>query len=160
MRYTVHLYTQVRVKVVGVEAENPSEAMFRADSAVNYPALLNRTGPVRIGDGLQAEGVEWAEGVTESAVVDPIGADGTPDLDRSVCLDHEGNRMTDAAALLEAKRRGFDVRPDPDQPGRFLFFDPHGNGSDISFDSELDAWRRIIAEISDSLTEESAHEPR
>lgn len=170
MRYNVHLYTQVRIKVVGVEAQTPSEAMQRADDAVDYQTLLSNPRLTRVGDGLLVEQVEWAEGITESAVVDPIGTDGATDIDHSVCLDHEGNRMTDTvprashandlASLLEAKRRGFEVRPDPDQPGRFLFCDPYGNGSDISFDSELSAWQQIIAELPGYLTDERTHEPR
>jgi len=57
----------------------------------------------------------------------------------------------DSRLYAQAKQRavemGFAVRPDPDQPHRFYFADPHGNGSEISFDSEQEAWDRIVAEL-------------
>jgi len=49
--------------------------------------------------------------------------------------------------LLEARKAGFEVHPDPDQPGRFYFSDPSGEGSDISFDSEAETWLQVVREL-------------
>lgn len=57
-----------------------------------------------------------------------------------------GNTIS-IAEMLEARDMGFEVHPDTDQPGRFYFSDPSGEGSDISFDSEADAWRQVISEL-------------
>ena len=48
--------------------------------------------------------------------------------------------------IMRAEREGFEVRPDPDQPGRFYFNDPNGEGSDISFESFSEAWIRVLRE--------------
>ena len=53
------------------------------------------------------------------------------------------------AAILEAQKMGFEVREDVDQPGMYLFIDPNGEGSEISFESESAAWRQVIAEMED-----------
>ena len=113
MRYNVHLYTQVRIKVIGVEAENPSEAMQQADEAVNYQALLNNPNLTRVGGGLTVEHVEWAEGITECAVVDPVSASGKVDFDHSVCLDCEGKPPRAAANPVADEDPAVQATPSP-----------------------------------------------
>jgi len=45
--------------------------------------------------------------------------------------------------VSRAEEMGFEVRDDPDQPGRCYYVDPDGNPSDISYDSEEEAWDEI-----------------
>lgn len=102
------------------------------------------------------DGVEWAEGPA-TAVVDPILGNGEPDYDHSVDLDVNGDvsatsneartQSDEIGDLLRAQEMGFSVCPDPDQPGMYYFSDPSGEGSDISFESEVAAWKQILAEL-------------
>lgn len=61
----------------------------------------------------------------------------------SLSAEKIGNNVIEA--VIQAQRSGFDVREDVDQPGRYLFFYPDGEGSDLSFDSSDEAWRQVIA---------------
>jgi len=51
-------------------------------------------------------------------------------------------------AIDEAESMGFFIKPclDKEQQGKFYFLDPHGNSSEVFFETEDDAWDRIIAE--------------
>ncbi len=59
----------------------------------------------------------------------------------------EPDRDRTVEDMLEAQRMGFEVHPDADQPGKFTFSDPNGDGSDISFETESAAWKQILAEL-------------
>ena len=59
MRYDVHIFTVVRVKVVGVEAGSHEEAMQKADDQVDFNRLFSRI-----------PGVEWAEEHSHALVDD------------------------------------------------------------------------------------------
>jgi len=64
MKYDVHLFTVVRVKVCGVEADSHSEAAKKADEQVDMNALFNDTN--------QNVTTEWAEEHSH-ALVDVVG---------------------------------------------------------------------------------------
>lgn len=83
MKFAVHLYPVVRVKVVGIEAENVQAAVKTAESSVDLHALFDRArpGPANI------ECTEWDEGVCQVILVDP--------------LDNEGKAMSDESAWLD-----------------------------------------------------------
>lgn len=62
MKYDVHLFTVVRVKVPGVEAESHSEAAKKAAEQTDMNALFNDA----------ARGTEWADEHSH-ALVDVVG---------------------------------------------------------------------------------------
>lgn len=157
MKFTVHLYTEVRVKVIDVEAETPGQAKEHVEEHLDLHALLDNP-HVRctVSGTMRADSVEWAEGPA-TALVDPILGSGEPDCENSVVLDVNGDvaaapdgarpASNDVRDLLEAQTMGFAVHPDPDQPGMYYFSDPSGERSDISFESEVAAWGQILAEL-------------
>jgi len=65
MKYDVHLFTVVRVKVCGVEADSHSEAAKKADEQTNMDALFN-------GTNTQGITTEWADEHSH-ALVDVVG---------------------------------------------------------------------------------------
>lgn len=161
MKFTVHLYTEVRIKVINVEAENPKQAKERAEEHIDMHALLdNPNARYAVSGAMCVDGVEWAEDAAMAAV-DPILGSGETDYDNCVVLDVNGNVATSGTAsnegarpqsdeigdLLRAQKMGFSVCPDPDQPGMYYFSDPSGEGSDISFENEVAAWKQILAEL-------------
>ena len=93
MKYNVHLYTQVRIKVTGIEANNPAEAMKLVADALDYHRLLDDAAPIidmsLPGDSL-VQYVEWAEGQPDGACVDPLLDNGEIDYDNTAWLDGEG----------------------------------------------------------------------
>ena len=143
MKFTVHLYTEVRVKVIDVEAETPGQAKEHVEEHLDLHALLDNPHVCCTVSGtMRADSVEWAEGPA-TALVDPILGGG------DVAAAHDGVRpaSNDVRDLLEAQTMGFAVHPDPDQPGMYYFSDPSGERSDISFESEVAAWGQILAEL-------------
>ena len=48
-----------------------------------------------------------------------------------------------------AQAAGFDVREDPDQEGLWLWRMEDGEGSDISFDTEEEAWANAAADATE-----------
>ena len=48
MKYNVHIYAIVRVKVLGVEANSQEEAIKRVHDHVNLNDLLNRSRPLSL----------------------------------------------------------------------------------------------------------------
>jgi hypothetical protein len=67
VKYNVHLYAVVRVKVNDVEAESQTEAIDKAGSMVNFNSLLDASRPSRV-----VEYVEYADEVN-TALVDEQG---------------------------------------------------------------------------------------
>jgi len=65
-RYNVHLEVTARVKVVGIEANDPIEAAKKAEESVDLYYLINRENPV-----YGVECVEWNEGLL-GAIVDLV----------------------------------------------------------------------------------------
>ena len=59
MKYNVHIYATVRVKVLDVEANSQEEAITRVRDHVNLNDLLNRTHPLS-----NVEHVEFVDEIT------------------------------------------------------------------------------------------------
>ena len=106
-QYAVHLYTQVRVKVVGVMASTMSAAMEIAENAVNLHDLLDNkhleVSTYALDNGMQVTDVEWAEGPTDFYLVDPINASGQIDYDNSRWHGPDGIEMIDGKTTVELK---------------------------------------------------------
>ena len=106
MKYAVHLYTQVRVKVVGVEAESVAHAMEKADNAINFHELLDNHHPCCcVSDGLRVEDVEFAEAVTEYACIDPLFDSGEVDYEHSTYLGNDGQPLVDGKTTVERRAK-------------------------------------------------------
>ena len=109
MKYAVHLLTQVRVKVVGVEAESMAQAMEKAGNAVDFHALLDNGQPrCAVSDGMSVEYVEWNEAPTECACVDQLTDTGEIDDENTAWLEHGGEPLVDGLTAHERKTRGYD----------------------------------------------------
>ena len=68
-RYDVHFFTQVRVKVCGVEAPGHATAIKKAEREVDFHALFLNERP-----GYGACDTEWAEPqTTDEYLVDEVG---------------------------------------------------------------------------------------
>lgn len=97
MKYSVHLYPTVRVKVTGIEANSVAEAMEKAQAAVDLHKVLDRPGSGNI------ESVSWSEGPNNFVLVDTLNADGEVAFDESQSFDGEGNPLVDGKTLVEIK---------------------------------------------------------
>ena len=108
-KYAVHLYTQVRVKITGVEASTVAEAMEKAESAVQFHDLLDNPHPAGgCGNGMQVECIEWAEAPLDYALVDPLTNEKEVDYDKAVWLDRDGKPLVDGKTGEERKATGYD----------------------------------------------------
>ena len=109
MKYAVHLFKQVRVKVTGVEAESMAEAMQKADNAVGFHELLDNKAPrCSVSGGMNVEYVEYEEGATECACIDPLLENGEVDYDNTGWLSGDGEPLVDGKTTEERKATGFD----------------------------------------------------
>lgn len=72
MKYDVHLYETVRVKLEEVEAESPREALERAEASLDKERYLNRYFPMDDGSRPRVAHVEHAD-ETPGYVVDEVG---------------------------------------------------------------------------------------
>jgi hypothetical protein len=93
MKYNVHLYVVVRVKVAGIEASTAAEAMKQVDDGTNFHELLDNHRPgmvVPIPGGPCVEYVEWDESAPTGACVDLLLDNGEIDYDNTVWLDGDG----------------------------------------------------------------------
>jgi len=107
--FAVHLFTQVRIKVVGVQAESSAEAMQKADNAVNFHALFDHPHfRAATSGGMQIEAIAWAEDVTACALVDPLTDVGEVDDDHSEWLDGNANPLIDGKTPEERKAASCD----------------------------------------------------
>lgn len=68
MKYDVHLFPKVRVKIVNVEAESMEEAITMAEAAVDFEGLLHRGWKHHGTNALAVEDVEYAEELNEAHV--------------------------------------------------------------------------------------------
>ena len=105
MKFAVHLYPTVRVKVTGIEADSVAEALVKADAAVNMHEVLDNPRP-RAGN---VEHIEWDEGQNIFALVDQLDSSGQVMEDESQWLDGEGNPLVDGKTLLERKALSADA---------------------------------------------------
>lgn len=110
MKYAVHMYTQVRVKVIGVEAGGIAEALQKAHNAVDFHDLLdNKALRTSASEGMGVEYVEWTEGPPEYACVDPLLENGEIDYDNSRFVGSDGESLDDGETVEERKAAGFDA---------------------------------------------------
>lgn len=72
MRYNVHLYTLVRVKVAGIEAQSIEQAKTLAEESIDLEELLENLHP----RASNVERIEWAEEPVQLALVHPLDAAG------------------------------------------------------------------------------------
>lgn len=104
MKYAVHLYPTVRVKVVGVEAASAAEAAAKAQTMVDMHAVLDDSEP----KALNVEAVAWDEGETAILLVDPLDASGEVIDDSSQFLEGDGTPLVDGKTRVERKAAAFD----------------------------------------------------
>lgn len=108
-KFIVHLYAQIRVKVVGVVAENMAIAMRKADEAVNYHRLVTHNNDhVRLTDGMSVEHVDNVGNAAECAYVDPVMDDGHIDYAQSEWVDSTGEPLLDRLHAVHRKTSGYD----------------------------------------------------
>ena len=85
MKYDVHLFTIVRVKVCNVEANSHSEAAKKVSEQVDMDTLFKDTHVVPHQNGSQSITTEWSEEHSH-ALVDVVGDD---KYDQSMWLDKD-----------------------------------------------------------------------
>jgi hypothetical protein len=103
MKYAVHLYPTVRVKVIGIEANSTTEAAIKAASLINLHDVLDDHRPI----GTNVEIVEWDEGENNFVLVDPLD-DGGNVIDGSQWLNGSGEPLVDGKTPIERKAAAFD----------------------------------------------------
>lgn len=109
MNYAVHLYTQVRVKVTGVEAENAALAMQKAEEAVAFHELLDNKSPrCSVTGGMSVVHVEWTEGAIDCALIDSILDNAEVDYPNEVWMDADGQPLVDGKTADQRKAVGYD----------------------------------------------------
>lgn len=112
MKYSVNLFTGVRVKVVGVEAQSAAEAMQKAEGVVNMHDLvvINQIGvsgyPLDW-DGMAVECVEWAEGGLDWVSVDPLLDNGTVDYSNVCFFGPDGEVLENGETAEDRKIAGY-----------------------------------------------------
>lgn len=104
MQYAVHLYPTVRIKVVGIEANSPAEAMEKAEGMVNLHDILDDHRPA----APNVENVEWDEGENNFVLVDPLDENGELIEEDCQWLDGNGHPLEDGKTLIERKAAAAD----------------------------------------------------
>ena len=111
--FAVHLYTQVRVKVIGVQAETMKQAMEKTDVEVNFHDLLNThlrgISNHDLGNGLMVEDAEWAESCTDFFLVDPLLENGEVDYEKSCWFGPDQLPLVDGKSTEEQKAKNSDL---------------------------------------------------
>lgn len=111
--YAVHLYTQVRVKVTGIQAETMEEAMDKAESQVDLHDLLDnkaiRASKYDLGGGVEVDAVEWAEGQTDLYLVDTLLKNGEVDNKGTRFFGPDGLPLVDGLTAVERKAKNADL---------------------------------------------------
>lgn len=111
--YAVHLYTQVRVKVTGIQAETMEEAMDKAESQVDLHDLLGnkaiRASKYDLGGGVEVEAVEWAEAQTDFYLVDTLLEDGEVDYEKTCWFGPDGLPLVDGNTAVEQKAKSAEL---------------------------------------------------
>lgn len=110
--YAVHLYTQVRVKVSGVKANNMMQACEDVENALNLHDLLdNRRLNVsiyRLDNGARVESAEWAEGEPDTFMVCPVTETGESVEEDAVAFGPDGVPLVDGKTTTEWKAANAD----------------------------------------------------
>lgn len=108
MKYAVHLITPVRVKVTGIEADDPAKALEKAQNSINFHEIFDKSDAMSQGDGIVIEHVEHSEEAINCACVDPLDEAGVVLYDESVWLDHNGIPLKDGLTVIEQKAQRAD----------------------------------------------------
>lgn len=107
-QYAVHLYTQVRVKVSGIEADTPVDAIDKAEGIVDLHDLCDnkaiQVGKYDLGGGMAVEAVEWAEGETDAYLVDPMTRDEV-DYEKSRWYGPDRQELVGGDTTIERKAK-------------------------------------------------------
>ena len=94
MKYDVHLYATVRVKVCNVEAESPDDALILAEASQNlHEQLPSWCEEQPTGEACEVTQIEFAEEVLYYLV----DTQGDEDYTNSVWFHWEGNRLLPGA---------------------------------------------------------------
>jgi len=113
MKYAVHLYTQVRVKVTGVLAETMEQAMEKAEGLVDLHDLLDnkqlQVSTYPLGEGTMVECVEWAEGCPDNFLVDTLLENGDVDYEKSCWFGPDGMSLIGGKTTVELKAERADL---------------------------------------------------
>ncbi|WP_341744734.1 hypothetical protein [Azonexus hydrophilus] len=111
--YAVHLYTQVRVKVTGIQAETMAEAMEKAEGQVDLHDLLDnkeiRVSKYDLGGGVEVEAAEWAEGKTDFYLVDTLLENGEVANKGTCFFGPDGLPLVDDLTTVEQKAKNADL---------------------------------------------------
>lgn len=112
-KFSVHLFTQVRVTVTGVQAESIDQAMEKAESAVDLNDLLNnrllQASPFPLGNGVSVKSVEWAEACPDLFLVDPLLEDGEVDFENTGWFGPDCLPLIDGNTTIEQKAKNADL---------------------------------------------------
>lgn len=106
-KFNIHLYTQVRVKVAGIEAESLEHAIKLAEGSVELGDLLSQPAlndkPLLLDKGLSVTDVEWTEGATDLYLVDVLDSDGNVIEDETQFLGPDCVPLVDGKTTTEVK---------------------------------------------------------
>ncbi len=109
MKYDVHLFTQVRVKVVGVEADCDVDAMKRVESGIDFHRLLDCWNPkYNATGGYSVDHVEYAESAPDFYLVDVLLPDGSVDYDNTCWYGPDYEPLVEGKTPAELKEERLD----------------------------------------------------
>lgn len=112
--YSVHVYTQVRVKVAGIRADDHLKAISAAEGALDLHELLDNLSPrggitAGVPDTVRVECVAWTEGAPDFFLVDPLMEDGEVDDIKSQWLGPDLQLLVDGKTTDERKAQRADL---------------------------------------------------
>lgn len=95
MQYNVHVMTEVRVKISGINANSEQLAAQEAQQFLDGKMhdYLDREINEEIDPGIVVEHVEFTEGEPLALLVDPVIEDGDVDYENSIWLTAEGKPL-------------------------------------------------------------------
>lgn len=105
MKFAVHLFPTVRVKVVNIEANSVAEAVEKAETETNLHEVLDNP-RLRVKN---VEGVEWDEGQSNFLLVDALDEEGKVIDGESEWLDGDGSPLVDGLTVQERKAAAADA---------------------------------------------------
>lgn len=107
MKFAVHLFTAVRVKITGVEAETPTQAIEIAEGRIDLHDLLDNksieASLYSLGDGMTVESAEYAEEAPSCYLVDTLLANGEVDDNNATWLGDDLQPLVDGKTTTERK---------------------------------------------------------
>ena len=109
MRFDVHIYPTIRIKIENVQADNIQAAIDKATSIDLHDlidnVLLNRP----VGDEMRAVGMEWDEGEIPFVLVDTFGDDGKQIDPDGRFFECNGQELVEGKTQAERKSAGYDA---------------------------------------------------